>query len=54
MCTNNIMCDTVNLIQLYCDELLHSILFALADCLRDLGCFTQTCTNMAIAVADNN
>ena len=27
---------------------------AFADCLRDFSSFSQTCTNMAFSVADNN
>ena len=44
------MCDGIVLIQGDRNDMLHSILFSLADRFGNFYCLTETCTNMTVTV----
>ena len=52
--TNEVMRNTLVLIQRYFDEFLHCVFFSFTDCFRDFHCFSQTCTNVSVVVTNNN
>src|SRR5699024_34670 len=52
--SDKVMCNALVLVDRHSHQLLHGVLFALADCFRNLSSLSKTGSDMSVAVADND